>query len=281
MIRYLKATWTVFHHYRFLLMNLVGRDIKVKYRRSALGLLWSVLNPLLMMLVMTLIFSTLFRGMLDNAFPPVSATGLPPPFPIYVLTGQLIFSFFSDSTNMAMDSVLGSAQLIKKVYIPKYIFPLEKVTFGLINTAFSMISLVLVMLVYILLGQFALTPWALLAPLALLLLYAFNLGVGLILSAAVVFFRDIKHLYSVFCTAIAYMIPIFYTEAIFDGKEILETIVRLNPLYWFLSLFREVALYGNAPRPTQIFIPMAGAALALVLGLFIFRKKQDDFILYL
>lgn len=274
---YIKANYKVFMHYRFLLMNLVTRDIKVKYRRSMLGLLWSVLNPLLMMLVMSLMFGILYNDILGASLPIVEATGKPPAFAVYVLTGQLIFSFFSDSTNMAMDSVLSNAPLIKKIYIPKYIFPLEKVMFSLVNTLFSMVSLAFMMLV----TWSHVSFWVLLAPIPLALLFIFNLGAGLILSSAVVFFRDIKHLYSVFTLALTYMTPIFYPEAIFAGNRYIETLVRLNPIYWFVSLFRQLVLYGSAPTFNQWFVPAICAAVALVVGLYAFRKSQDDFILYI
>lgn len=277
MIQYLKATTSVFFHYRHLLVNLVSRDIKVKYRRSALGLIWSVLNPLLMMTVMSLMFGILYRDILGANLPVVAATGKPPTFAVYVLTGQLVFSFFSDSTQMAMDSVLGNAPLIKKVYIPKYIFPLQKVMFAFVNTMFSMISLVFVMLFTWSYVSF----WALLAPFVLLILFAFNLGVGLILSSMVVFFRDIKHLYSVFVLALTYMTPIFYPEAIFNGNLYLTFLIRLNPMYWFVSLFRQLVIYGSAPTPMQMLAPTVCAFVALVCGLAIFRKTQDDFILYI
>lgn len=273
----IKNVWRVFFHYRFLLKNLVSRDIKVKYRRSVLGILWSVLNPLLMMTVMSLMFGILYRDILGSNLPLVAGTGQPPAFSVYVLTGQLVFTFFSESTTMAMDSVLGNAPLIKKVYIPKYIFPLEKVVFGLVNTAFSMIALVLMLLI----TWSHISPWILLAPLPLLFLFVFNLGVGLLLSCAVVFFRDIKHLYSVFTMALMYMTPLFYPESIFNGNGTMETLVRLNPVYWYVSLFRQLVLYGSAPTLTQWLAPMLCAVVALVLGLVMFRKKQDDFILYI
>lgn len=277
MIAYFKATSSVFFRYRYLLKNLVGRDIKVRYRRSTLGMLWSILNPLLMMLVMSVMFGILYRDILGANLPLVTKTGRPPAFSVYVLTGQLMFSFYSESTNMAMDSILGNASLIKKVYIPKYIFPLQKVLFGLVNTSFSMISLIFMMIV----TWSAVSPWALLSPIPLILLFVFNLGVGLILSSAVVFFRDIKHLYSVFVLALTYMTPIFYPEAIFGGNPYLETLVRLNPLYWYVSLFRQLVLYGCAPTFLQWFVPCLCAFVALVFGLVIFRKTQDDFILYI
>ncbi len=277
MIAYLKATGSVFLRYRYLMMNLVGRDIKVRYRRSVLGILWSVLNPLLMMAVMGTIFGVLYRDIMGAELQVIPATGQPPEFLVYVLTGQLVFSFFSESTNMAMDSVLGNAPLIKKVYIPKYIFPLEKVMFSLINTLSSMLALVLMMII----TQSYVSFWALLAPVALALLFLFNLGVGLILSAGVIFFRDIKHFYSILILALTHMTPIFYPIAIFGGNTVLLTLVRLNPLYWFVSLFRQLVLYGEGPTGFQWGVPCLCAAVALLLGLVIFRKTQDDFILYI
>ncbi len=230
-----------------------------------------------MMVVMGTFFGVLNNEILRAQLQVIPATGQPPNFMVYVLTGQLVFSCFSDGTNMAMDSVLNNAPLIKKVYIPKYIFPLEKVVFSLINTLFSMLALVLMMLV----TQSYASFWALLAPVALGLLFLFNLGVGLILSAGVIFFRDIKHFYSILVLALTYMTPIFYSVAIFGGNTVLLTLVRLNPLYWFVGLFRQVVLYGEAPTGFQLGVPCLCAAVALLLGLLIFRKTQDDFILYI
>jgi ABC-type polysaccharide/polyol phosphate export permease len=178
---------------------------------------------------------------------------------------------------MAMDSVLGNAQLIKKVYIPKYIFPLEKVLFSFVNTAFSLISLVLVLAV----TRSPLTWWALLLWVPLLLLFVFNLGVGLILSAAVVFFRDIKHLYSVLVLALTYMTPIFYPEAILQSFAPAVFLIRLNPIYWYVAMFRQLVVYGRPPTPWQWTATVGCAVLALGAGLLFFRKKQDDFILYI
>ena len=277
MFRYLKATLRVFLNYRHLLVNLVSRDIKVKYRRSTLGLLWSVLNPLLMMLVMNFVFENLFNMILDPAqMPTVSRTGLPPSFAVYLLSAQLMFNFFSEATNMAMDSVYMSAGLIKKVYIPKYIFPLEKVIFSLVNTLLSMVALVIVIIA----TGHPLTLWAALFPVPMVLLFVFNLGVGLILASVVVFFRDIKHLYSVLVLALTYLTPIFYAEAIFGSKVVVLTVIRLNPMYWYVAMFRQLVVYGRAPTNFQWLTTIGCALVALGVGLAIFRKTQDDFILY-
>lgn len=277
MISYLKASGGVFFRYRHLLRYLVSRDIKVKYRRSVLGVAWSVLNPLLMMFVYAAVFGNLFTMLLPDSLPAVATTGVPPSYLVYLLSGQVVFNFFSDATNLAMDSVLNNAQLIKKVYIPKYIFPLQKVLFSLVNTMFSLIALVLVMVFTL----STISWWILLAPVVMGLLFLFNLGVGLILSAAVVFFHDIKHLYSVFVLALTYLTPIFYTESIFVNYSVISYVLRLNPMYWYVQMFRNVVIFAQAPT-TEMWIATVGCAfVALIVGLLIFRKNQDDFILHI
>ena len=186
--------------YKWLLQELVIRDLKIKYRRSVLGYLWSVLNPLLMMLVLTVVFSTVFRFDIPN-------------YPVYVLTGQLLFSFYNESTTMAMDSILTGASLIKKVYLPKYIFPLSKVLSTFVTMLFSLIALFIVMIVTD--AEFHVT--LILLPVAFLYMLIFSLGVSLILSVSVIYFRDIKHLYGVFLSALNYLTPIFYPTSILPG----------------------------------------------------------------
>ena len=276
-VRHFVSSVEIFGKYRHLLKYLVERDFKVKYRRSVLGILWSALNPLLMMMVMYVVFSTIFnREGLAGGLPLVRSTGLPPDFLVYLLTGQLIVSFFNDSTSTAMGSVFGNAGLIKKVYIPKYIFPLQKIIFSGVNLLFSMAALLLV----ILFTGSPLSWWALLFPLPILLLTLFNLGVGLILSSLVVFFRDIQHLYSIFTAMLAYLTPVFYSESMIDKPWAL-LLLRMNPLYWFLSMFRQFMVYGAPPTIAQCVITCSCTVVVLVLGLYIFKKTQDNFILYI
>lgn len=267
-----------FGRYRYLLGNLIRRDFKVKYRRSVLGVLWSVLNPLLMMLIMTAVFSFIFRQNL-------------PYFPVYLFSGQLLFNFFSDATNTAMDSVMSNAPLIKKVYIPKYIFPLQKATFSLVNAGFSLIAFVPVLIQQ----RPPITAWILFYPVVMLILCVFNFGVGMALSALVVLFRDIKHLYAVLMVGLTYATPLFYPESLLPAT--MQMLIKINPLYWFVSMGRQVVmgpilqkevggemvsyvLGGTAPTLLQLGMTCGWALLALVAGLWIFRKLQDRFILY-
>ena len=173
---YCKDLW----RYRYLLQNLISRDFKLKYRRSVLGVAWSVLNPLMMCLVMWAVFSSIFNTRGDGI----------ENFAVFLLIGQLLFNFFRESTTMAMESVLKNAPLLRKVYIPKYIFPLEKCCFGLVNCLFSFVALVLVM---IFTGTGV--EWTfILFVYPIITLFFFSLGVGLILATTYVFFRDVMHM---------------------------------------------------------------------------------------
>ncbi|NCC07443.1 MAG: ABC transporter permease [Clostridia bacterium] len=262
----IKAYCNDFWRYRYLLYNLIGRDFKLKYRRSVLGVVWSVLNPLLMCLVMWVVFSTVFDmrgGDIVN-------------FPVYLMIGQLLFNFFNEATNTAMSSMLSAATLIKKVYIPKYIFPLEKVCFSLVNCLFSFIALIIVMLFTG--AELHTTVLQCLYP--LLTLFVFSLGIGLVLAALTVFFRDIMHLWGVFTTALMYFSAIFY-DPLAMNNAFLTQFIKFNPLYWYITAFRYTVLFGKPLTFSMIWICAACAIVALTLGLIFFRRQQDKFVLYI
>ncbi len=263
----MKAQIDTFFRYRYLLANLIGRDLKVKYRRSALGYVWSILNPLLMMLVITTFISHLLRHGVEN-------------FPIYYLTGSVIFTFFTEATTTAMTSVYGSAALIKKVYIPKYLFPLEKVLFSFVNMLFSLIACVIMFIIM----QAPVYWTVLLSPIPMIYVLIFAIGCGLILSSLSIFFRDIVHLYGVFTTALMYMTPIIYSAADLGDTGLAGIAVKfiyLNPLTHYVGMFRDYAMYGVLSSPVEHLICLAWAVGALLLGLFIFKRKQEKFILYI
>ena len=255
-----------FLRYRYLLYNLISRDFKLKYRRSVLGVAWSVLNPLMMCAVMFVIFNTLMAGMRGEGIEN---------FAVYLVIGQLLFNFFRESTTMAMSSVMNNAMLLRKVYIPKYIFPLEKTCFGFVNCCFSFIALVLVML-------FTLSPVHLTLPLAiypLLTLFVFSLGVGLVLATMTVFFRDVMHMWEVFTTALMYFSAIFYDPEMMSGW--VQQFIKFNPIYWYITGFRRVVINGEGLSLSMILVCGGCAAAALAFGLFVFKKNQDKFVLYL
>lgn len=248
--------------YRALLLRLVQRDLKVKYRRSVLGYLWSLLNPLLMMVVMSLVFSFMFRFDIPN-------------YPIYLITGQIVFTFFSEATTMAMGSIIGNVSLIKKVYVPKYIFPISRVLSCFVTLLFSLVAVVIVMIA----TGTPLTPAILLFPLPLAYVLLFSMGVGLILSVLAVYFRDTTHLYGVLTTAWMYLTPIFYPiESIPDA---IQPLIRANPLFLFIDCFRELVLYGRVPTLASTAACLAWCAVALLAGGLLFRKQQANFILHI
>ena len=256
---------SVFVKYRALIDQLVQRDIKTKYRRSVLGLLWTVLNPLLMMTVLSIVFSYFFSryGDVEN-------------FPVYLLCGQVIFNFFNESTSIAMGSIVHSGELIKKVYVPKYLFPITKVMSSGVNLLSSMIALVIVMVA----TRSRVTPTVLLAVFPLLYVLLFSTGVSLFLSAAAVSFRDLMHLYSVVTTAWMYLTPVIYPMSILDGAPRWAVfIINANPLTAFIKIFRAVVLDGvTAPWILHVQ-SIVWCVIALVIGSLVFKKSQDKFIL--
>lgn len=257
MLKYIKNFWK----YKDLLIQLVLRDLKTKYRRSILGYIWSVLNPLLMMLVITIVFSSLFKFDIPN-------------FPIYLLIGQLMFNFFSEATTAAMNSIIGNDSLLKKVYIPKYIFPVARSISAFVNLLFSLIAIVIVLII-------TKTPvyiTALLFPLALLYLLLFSIGIGLILSVAATYFRDVIHLYGILLTAWLYLTPIFYPIKILPHT--VKTIVLYNPLFHFIEFFRSIILYGEVPNLSSNLICFSYGIISLTAGVIIFFKNQNNLILY-
>lgn len=266
----MKSNLESFWRYRYLLWNLVSRDFKLKYRRSMLGVVWSVLNPLLMCLIYWAVFSSLMdmrSSGVDN-------------FPVFLMCGQLLFNFFNEATSASMSSVLSAAPLLKKVYIPKYIFPLEKCCFALVNCVFSFAALLLVM---VFTGSpFHWTVFEALYP--LITLFFFSLGVGLVLAAGTVFFRDIMHLWSVFITALLYFSAIFYDPAqmtFMVAGFSMQQVISLNPIYWYITGFRRAVMWGIHPNRNMLVVCGGCAVLSMAFGCWVFRKTQDHFVMHI
>ena len=241
-----------------LLKELVARDIKIKYRRSVLGVLWTLLNPLFMMIVLSVVFSNLFKFDIEN-------------FPLYLLSGQVIFNFFNDTTTSSMGAIISNGSLIKKIYVPKYLFVLSRVFSSFINLMASFTALMLVMVAM----RVEMNWTVVFVPIPLLFLVGFSLGIGLILAAITVKFRDIMHLYSVFTTALMYLTPVIYPMSILP--DWLSPIVKANPVTNILLMFRDVMLNGNFPNILGILIAFIETALALGVGLYVFYKNTFTF----
>ncbi|MDP2891918.1 MAG: ABC transporter permease [Bacillota bacterium] len=247
--------------YRMLLSELVKRDIKIKYKGSILGIVWSVLSPLLMMLVMAAVFSLIFHFDI-------------PHYVVYLLTGQVFFSFMVEATTLSMQSILGNGSLLRKVYVPKYIFPLSKIISTMVNLAFIMVAVFIVMAI-----DGVPFSWSLLMiPVAVFYLFLFTLGLGLLLAAAVVFFRDIAHIYGVFVTAWMYFTPIFYRVDLIPPQY--QIIFKLNPMYHYVSYFRMIILEGRVPPLEFNAVCLGIGIVMLFLGAAFFKAKQYKFLNY-
>lgn len=259
---YLIVGLNAVERYKFLISQLVSRDFKTKYKRSVFGVFWSFLNPLLTMIVQFLVFSTFFKADTQN-------------YPVYLISGVVCFSFFSECTAMCLNSVSSNYRLITKVYIPKYIFPLAKTLSSSVNLAISLVPLLLVTLI----TGTALHMSFILMFFFLICLIIFSLGVGMILATLMVFFRDIQFLWSVICTIWQYATPIFYPAEIIPEK--FRFIVRFNPLYHFIGCTRKCLIDGVSPEPINYVYCLVFAFGALAIGSYIFKKCQDKFTLYL
>lgn len=253
---------TAVQKYRFLIEQLVSRDFKTKYKRSVLGVFWSFLNPLLTMVVQYFVFSTIFKSDIPN-------------YAVYLLIGIVSFNFFSEACGMALTSILGNAGLITKVYVPKYIYPLTRLISSVVNLAISLIPLLIMCIV----TGVHFEKSAVLAVYFWICLIVFSLGLGMLLSASMVFFRDTQFLWGVLSMIWMYATPIFYPESILPEK--FRFVLQVNPLYHFLKSIRMCILDGLSPEPI-VYVQCALMALGMILvSAFVFKKSQDKFVLYL
>lgn len=244
------------YRYRDLIWALVLRDLKVRYRRSAIGFVWTMLQPLLMMLVFQLVFGTMFRFDLPN-------------YAVYALAGILFWNFFNQSILASMNSLRGNANLLKKVPVPHAVFPVATVLSGLVNMAFAMVPLFGLLIV----TRHPLTPALLFLPVAILLASLFTLGAGLLLSPLAVFFHDVTELVGVALTLLMYLTPIFYPMSILPDS--MRWIVRFNPIRSILEVFRDPIYHGKIPPLSHLAVAVVVTAAMLAIGAVAFRKSSD------
>lgn len=258
----MKKLWNTFKKYRYLLFQLVKKDIKLKYRNSYLGLLWTLLEPLLTMVVLTVVFSGLLgKGTRD--------------YPVYILTGRLLYSFFSNATKVALKSIRTNSGMIKKVYVPKYMYPCAGVISGYVMFLLSLVVLALVAA-----ARGVAPTWHLLeAIFPLVTVFLMTFGVGLLLSTVAVFFRDVEYLWGIALMLLMYASAIFYRiEDVVNARN--RWIFRLNPLYAVIENFRN-AVFGHPMNVPAACYALGCSVAALLLGIVVFYKKQDQFILHL
>ena len=246
--------------FQFLLLQLIKRDFKVKYRGSVLGVLWSVFNPLLNMVVLSIVFSNVFKTVGN--------------YQLYLLSGLLIFNYFSEATNTAIHGITGNFGLITKVYFPKFILPLSKVLSSSINL---LITLAVFFIIGIFLG-IKFTLGLLLIPFLFLFLILFTTGVSFIVSTLQVFFRDTAHLFGVILMIWMYATPIMYPVEIIS--ENILPIYKLNPMYIFIDFLRKITLDGIVPDPINFVSCALWGTGMFLFGGFVFVKNQNKFIYY-
>lgn len=258
-----KAIARNFVRYLPLLQNLISRELKKKYRRSILGYLWCVLNPLMVMVIMYLVFSNMFRNSIEN-------------FPVYLFAGRMMFSFITDSTNSVSRAFIANGALMRKTRIPYYIFPLSNFCGAVVNFLFSLIAFVIVLL-------FTRTPVSihvLAFPFVFVQMAMFSLGLGLFLAQANTFVRDVGYLYSVLTTAWMYLTPLFYP--IESLPETLRNVISsVNPAYMYVQQSRMIFLYHQWPEGTIVSLGTLFGAVFLLIGLYSYARSKDKLILYI
>ena len=245
-----------------LIWYLVMRDLRVRYRRSTLGLLWTMLQPLMMMMVFYVVFSHVFRFDVYR-------------YPVYVLAGILFWNFFQQSIVASMNSLRGNAAILQKLPVPKAVFPVATVISGVVNLCLALVPLLAILVAT---GQ-PLSPALLFLPVSILLAALFTLGAGLLLSPLAVFFHDVVELVGVVLMLLMYLTPIFYPMGILPEQY--RWVVRYNPVRSILEVYRDHIYYGKIP-PAQHLAVCAGVTLALLaIGALSFRRSSDRIPFYI
>jgi ABC-type polysaccharide/polyol phosphate export permease len=247
-------------NYRNLVYQLTRRDVLSRYKRSVLGVAWTMINPLGMMLVLTVAFSEVFRFETELSYP------------AYVLSGLVMWNFFSQTTTAAMVNLVWGGGLLHRIYVPRTSFALAAILTGVVNFLISLVPLLLVMLITRVPFSFTM----LLFPIPLLLLTAFSLGVGLMISTLAVYFPDISEMYAIAMLGWMYLTPVIYPESILP-ETYRHLITGLNPMYYLVKLFRTVFYFGRLPDPWDLGLAALIGVTVFVLGWIVFTRKAGEF----
>jgi ABC-2 type transport system permease protein len=258
LIQTLRDLW----RYRELAAILVGKELKLRYRRSVLGFAWTMLNPLLTMIILTMVFSHVWRIQVEK-------------YPVFVLSALLAWNFFAQSVSGGAPCMVHNESLLRNIYVPRAIFPLALVLSHLVNFLLALVPLLLVMF-----WQGVVPPLSIACvPLCLVILWLFTTGIVLALAAWTVFFRDIGQIVEVSLQALFYLTPIIYPLSILPERFL--WIVKLNPLLHQVTVFRRVFFEGAWPEPSYFLIAGGCAIVSFAVGLAIFRRQESQFLLYL
>lgn len=242
--------------YFFVIKELTEREIKRKYARSSLGIIWSILNPLLMMVVMSMIFSTMFKRSIDN-------------YPIYYLTGQMVWELFSGATNAAMTALVDNKTLLIKAKLPRHTFVVSRIYTSLVNFGFTCVAYILMIIL------FGIKPslTMLLFPVGMIFALIMSIGVGFILSTEYVFYADVKYLYGLLLRIVMYLSAIFYPADLLSG--IMQQAIKFNPIYLLIYFFRQCVMYGQIPEDWVWIRLSVWSAIFLFMGLIVFKKQEN------
>ncbi len=246
----------------FLFQQLVSRDFKQKYKGTVLGLLWSVLNPLMTLLVMRVVFTRFFGRNVDH-------------YTIYLFSGNIVMSYFREATNNGMTSLIANSGVIQKINVPKYLFLFSRNVSSFVNFILTLV----VYFIFCAIDGITFTPKMLLLIFPVACLTLLNVGVGMILSALYIFFRDTAYLYGIFLTLLNYLSVIFYTLDSFDPAK--QRLFLLNPIYVVIKYFRIVVINGSVPSAQYHFLCVGYALLFFIIGAVMYKKYNHRFVYYL
>ncbi|MEN4010844.1 MAG: ABC transporter permease [Chloroflexota bacterium] len=249
-----KEAW----RYRDLIRFLVRRDVTARYKRSVLGIAWTMLNPLGMMIILSIVFSEVFRVTIEG-------------YPAYVLSALIAWTFFSQTSSSAINALVWGGDLLQRIYIPRSTFAISAIGTGLVNLLLSMVPLLAVTLAI----GIPLHATLLLSPLAMILLAMFSLGVGLLISTIGIYFADVVEMYQIILTAWFYVTPIIYPLDILPQN--VEAALQFNPTVHLIGLFRDLVFYGIIPPAQNWLVCLAISAGTLLVGWLVFTGKSDEF----
>lgn len=259
MIKSFTRQYSELYKFGFVLRQLVRQQLILRYRRTALGYLWTLVNPLLMMSVTAVVFATLFKVELKT-------------FAIFLFAGMIPWNLFNSSVVQSSSSFINNEGLIKKIYLPKLLFPLS-VSLGVLIDSF--LSFIALFLIIILLG--GTLSWTLfLIPFAFILLFLFTFGIALVISVATVFFRDLQYIMTVAMQALFFLTPIMYKKDMLGGK--IAWLVSLNPIVPFIELFREPLIAASLPSISTVIHAALIAIVSMVIGLSVFIKYENKIV---
>lgn len=249
--------------YEFVFGELVKRDFNKRYKRSILGVLWSMIAPMFQLLIMSFIFKRFFGETMEH-------------YTIYLFSGQLLFNYFKEGTNNGMSAIVSNAGIITKVNVPKYLFSISKIMAASVNFLLTLI----IFFIFVFFDKIKFTWKFILLLYPILCLFILIIGAGLILSALYVFFKDIEYLYDIFTLGLMYLTPIFYDIQMFQGSIIMK-LFYLNPLYLYVTYFRQIVLFNQIPSLTFHLYSLVYALIILRIGMWMYRKYNYMFLYYI